>query len=225
MRFSIKNVEYYPGREIKIIHFLVDEKTKDQAKKIAEKKVKHTMPVSVSGEVRGAVRLLYNHWQGKIADKAVRVWLEQNAIRTQEYDEIRTNDFKQPDIWDLRVEPSGFELEVRSSCLSRLNHTLEHVVNHYKILGPYTIPGFKESERSKYAHLQVIYPYTQVSLNQRLNTGMEIEGYAVGWASREKLFKEGFDWSWGASLYRAILIKDGEQMSKLIDFLKGRKSK
>lgn len=220
LRFSVTNVEYYRGKEIKTIHFLVDERIKDQSKKIAEKKAKYTMPVSVSGEVRGVGRLLYNHWQGKIADKAVRVWLEQKDIETQEYDEIRTNDFKRPDPWDLRVKSSGLELEVRSSCLSRSNHTLEHVANHYKILGPYTIPGFKESEKSKYAHVQVIYPYTQASLNQRLKSGMEIEGYAVGWATRENLFKEGFDWHWGATLYRAILIKDGELMSELVNFLK-----
>lgn len=223
LRFSTKNVEYYHGREIKVVHFLVDKKIKEQAKKIAEKKAKYTMPVSVSGEVRDVVRVFYNHWQGKIADKAVRVWLEQNTMKIQEYDDIRTNGFKRYDPWDLRVEPSGLELEVRSSCLSRSHHTLEHVANHYKILGPYTIPGFKATEKSKYAHVQVIYPYTQVTINQRLKIGMEIEGYAVGWATREKLFKEGFDWSWGASLYRAILIKDGEQMSELINFLKEQK--
>lgn len=220
MTFLTEKVEYEPKKHIEIIQFEVDNGTKVSSLEIAKKKAPYTMKMSVSGFERSDKRHINNLWQGKIADKKAMQWLELQGFDVEEYDQIRADDFKKPDIWDLRETLTDIEIEVRSSCLASQGHKMAHVVSSYKLLGPYTIPGFKESERAKFLHIQVIYPFPQSILNQRLEAGEKVQGYIMGWITRDELFKKGFDWSYEETHYKVILLKDAHEMAKLPVFLK-----
>lgn len=219
MTFAIKKVEYETSKHVEIVEFEVEEDTRLNASEIAKKKAPHTMKWSVGDFERDSKRQLYNLWQGKVADKKAMQWLEMKGFQIEEYDQIRKDDFKHSDPWDLKVSTSNIEIEVRSSCLAKPAHDMAHVIRNYKLLGPYTIPGFKESERAKYLHIQVIYPYIQPILNQELEGGRKVQGYIMGWISRDDLFKRGFDWSYKETNYKVVLLKDACKMLELIDFL------
>ena len=223
MTFSIKKVEYETGKHHEIVQFEVDQDTRRNALEIAKKKAPYTMKWSVSDFERDEKRQMNNLWQGKIADKKAMQWLESQGFDIEEYDQIRTDNFEHPDPWDLKETASKIEIEVRSSCLAKPFHDMAHVIRNYKVLGPYIIPGFKESERAKYLHVQVIYPYVQDRLNQELDAEGEVQGYIMGWASRDELFKKGFDWFYRETRYRVVLIKDSHEMLELVDFLKKRR--
>lgn len=224
MTFCAKKVVYGNGESTEIIQFEVDEDIKSDALDIAKRKAPYTMKWSVGDYERDSKKQLYNLWQGKIADKKTMQWLESNGFQIEEYDQVRMNNFKNPDPWDLRVVSSNIEIEVRSSCIAKPNHDLSYVISSYKLLGPYRIPGFKDSERDKYLHIQIIYPYIQNSLNQELEKRSKVQGYMVGWITRGDLFKRGFDWSYRETRYKVVVIKDSCKMSELAKFLPDAKS-
>lgn len=217
---TIKKIEYEKGKQIEILQFEVDEQIRQDALDIAKRKAPYTMKWSVSNFERNEKRQLNNLWQGKIADKGTMKWLVTKGFSIEEYDQIRTDNFKHPDPWDLRIIKSNIEIEVRSSCLAKTSHDLAYVINNYKLLGPYTIPGFKDSEKAKYLHIQVIYPYPQVVLNKKLENEDEIYGYIMGWISREELFTRGFDWHYQKTKYKVVILRDARQMFELVEFLK-----
>jgi hypothetical protein len=220
LAFLTEKVEYEPKKYIEIVQFEVDDDTKLNSLEIAKKKAPYTMKMSVSGFERSEKRHINNLWQGKIADKKTMQWLESQGFHIEEYDQIRTDNFRKPDIWDLTETLTDIEIEVRSSCLASQAHNMAHVVSNYKLLGPYTIPGFKESERAKFLHIQVIYPFIQSTLNQRLEAGEKVQGYIMGWISRDELFKKGFDWNYQETHYKVIFLKDAFEMAKVPVFLK-----
>lgn len=78
----------------------------------------------------------------------------------QEYDEVRRDQFKQPDPWDLRcVDPNGNSrmVEVRSSFVHRLNDA-ERLWTHPRqsLLGPYQTAA-KSMEAAKDLFWQVAF--------------------------------------------------------------------
>ena len=206
------------GKKITIVHFTCGKEIFEESKKIAEKKADNTMTMSVSGSSRDRDKIVSHHIQGKIADKAFKKYLEQKGFDVEEYDEIRTDDFKKPDPWDLRIVTFDCPCEVRSSCISKPAHDLNMVLNYYRILGPYTITGYKESEGEKYLHVQVMFLKTALDLKDEIQKGNAIEGYIVCFIDRKTLFKIGSDWSYGVAKYKVLKIWEAKNLKLIKDF-------
>lgn len=137
-----------------------------RARHLAARKVNLVDIHSPGGDRRSHDVRLRRLVAGKLADHAVAqlltLYYARNAplFWVQEYDDVRTDQFKQPDPWDLRcIDPKGNSrmVEVRSSFVHRLNNA-ERLWTHPRqsLLGPYRTAA-KSMEAAKDLFWQVAF--------------------------------------------------------------------
>lgn len=135
----------------------------DDARVFVEKKIEYVDVHSPAGVVRNIDVIRSRLLAGKLADHAVAAIL-QSAFRknglyaeVQEYDAVRTDDFREPDPYDLAIiATSGkYELEVRSSFCYKLA-PVENIINKLSSYGFYTSKT-KAYEPPKHFYWQVVF--------------------------------------------------------------------
>ena len=148
------------------IRVVFDRDDLDCARQVAIRKVDLVNVDSPGGSPRNRDVRLRRLVAGKLADHAVRRILERyyrkNGKRwaVEEYDEVRTDGFRDADPWDLRCfDDTGRSLlvEVRSSFVHRLNSAYRLQNNHRQsLLGPYATAS-KPGEQPKDLFWQVAF--------------------------------------------------------------------
>jgi len=132
--------------KFKIIKAIFEKKDIEEAKKIALAKFKFTNPNDPSGNARSDDTIYNRHCAGKLADFAVKHLINKkfevsgSPLLCVDYDEIRTDNFKEPDLFDLAIyseDSKKIEIEVRSSFCYRIKNPQE-IINKMSIIGPYT---------------------------------------------------------------------------------------
>ncbi|ELA8470244.1 hypothetical protein WOB87_09555 [Vibrio parahaemolyticus] len=207
-------------------------------------KVAHGDP---SGSPRSQQERFSQNFLGALADIScgylLRKFFEKHnlPITVESYDQVRTDDFQEHDLYDIKIKTGGAEsiVEVRSSlCVQK---SLAGVINDWHILGPYQSQskGKTESEKEFYIrpmfHLKNYRDYQKDHQNNmppmktydrsdglRLFEDGEVDLYILGGATTEIMSsskawdEKGETLKQGKTNFRVVLIKDGLQTQ---DFL------
>jgi hypothetical protein len=212
----------------------------NQAEGIAEKKADYIKKGDPAGRQRGRTEIVSQNFLGALAEIActrlLRTYFKKYKIPliVESYDEVRTDNFKDSDLYDIRLTSkySQWIVEVRSSiCLQK---SLSGLINDWHILGPYQteIKGNFETEKEFYIrpmfHLKRHREnyqerfYRRSEGMQRLKNG-EIDLYILGGATADIMSGEkarddkGETLKQGESSFRVVDIKDGLQVDKFLE--------
>lgn len=225
MKFQTKKWSCGNNRPHNVIKVIFEDEDIFRAQKVANAKLEYIDVHSPSGNIRQTKVIKNRIIAGKLADASV-ARLIQNRINKQgsavpygieEYDQSRTDDFKQPDPYDLLLTtPKGHTqtIEVRSS-FSYLLARPELIIQKLSIYGWYTSTN-KPKETPRDWYWQVIYYLRPRDIPQgnshfkvdvfedQIDDG-EIVGYVVGGASRHVFEERGEDRKdQDKALYKAI---------------------
>ncbi len=176
----------------------------DQARQIAEQKIQYINVHSPGGVKRTPEIVRSRIIAGKLADYAVKellikeIELRGSQISVREYDEIRSDEFRKPDLYDLQIigNQNTRDVEVRSS-FSYILSDEKRIIHRLSIYGWY-VSYNKPIEPPRDFYWQVIYylrPHNIAkSINwpdvpifeDRIDAGA-VSGYVVGGATRSML--------------------------------------
>ena len=141
---------------------------------------------------------------GQLGEEGFRKFLKNNEISYQYYDDIRTDDFKEKDLFDfMLVNRMGNKIEV-SVKASKLKKSIADTVERNNIL------AYPQQVKAITVQPFIDYPKKEIVL--------------VGWASKEQLEKippgylPGFFSDRGVR-YHKLKIRDSNPMSTLVSFL------
>lgn len=225
MKFSLKSWRCDDVKNQDVVEVTFDASDIDVAAKVADAKVKFINIHNPSGIKRPQNVIRNRIIAGKLADAAVARLLQDRIIKLglagvvtiDEYDQIRSDDFENPDPYDIRLvrsgQPEAETIEVRSSFCYRLAPP-EKIVQKLSIYGWYTSAN-KPIEAPRDWYWQVIYylrpsdiPHSdgpRVRIFEDALRGGELVGFIVGGADKALLEASGVNRSDqdGAS-YRAI---------------------
>lgn len=215
-----------------------------RAAKVADQKVRFINAHNPGGKWRNADVIRSRIIAGKLADAAVLQFIEQEVKHQdlqwelEEYDQTRTDDFRDPDPYDLLIikpDQQRSEIEVRSSFCYRLAPP-DRMVQKLSIYGWYTSAN-KPVEKPHDWYWQFVYylrprdmvppegekKWPNVDLfEDRLKNGA-LTGYIVGGANRQ-LFEDNEYASerrdQDGAMYRAIYpICNGLDCQKMLDVM------
>lgn len=225
------------------IHLVVevsfDTQDIENARQIVHKKIDYVDVHSPAGVEREEDVIKCRLLAGKLADHAVKYAIEQSIghyaseHKVIEYDLIRTDQFKNPDPFDLAVQFEQnelVELEVRSSFCYKLG-PLSNIINKFSSYGFYTTRT-KPNEPKKDIYWQVVFynvPYDLSGDEDRIEEinifeddieSGNLKAYIVGGGARA-LFESEIacirpDQD-GAFYYSLSPITEGKDCSKLIN--------
>lgn len=183
---------------------------------IANKKSRYTMPIGTSGTKRNKMEILNKHFRGKLGVLCVKNFIQKHCqCDVVDYDDIRKNEYKRPDEFDLMIGEKI--LEVRTSLLPKeFKFTseielLKYVLDNLRLLGPYTIQDGKPKEKPKDIYIQIIYPYVKYEFDEifiNLLNGNEIDLtlHIFGFDTIDVLKEQGETFFYGASKYLALKL-------------------
>lgn len=211
-----------------------------QSEWIAEEKAKYIKKNDPSGRPRDRAEIVSQNFLGALADIActrlLRTYFKKHQIpiKVDSYDEVRTDNFENSDLYDIRLSTATSEwiVEVRSSlCIKK---SLRGLINDWHILGPYQtdIKGDFETEKEFYIrpmfHLKRFRDnykdnfYRRSDGMQLLKDG-EIDLYILGGATAEIMSSDkawderGETLKQGRSSFRVVYIKDGLQTNDFLE--------
>jgi hypothetical protein len=140
---------------------------------------------------------------GKLADYAVltlltrRVALLNMPVELIEYDNVRSDDFKQPDLFDIQVKAAAtFDVEVRSSFCYKVADPAK-IPSTFSIYGWY-VTGNKPIEPKRPYYWQVVYHmrpsdvepagwWPRLPIFEKEVANGSVDAYVVGGATRDML--------------------------------------
>lgn len=200
--------------------FIPDHKDISEALCIAQKKSQYIGNFNPLGEAVKTENKKETIFWGKLGDFGVSIFITQKwKVKVEDYDKVRTDGFKYPDQWDLRIlhNESEYLGEVRTSnlgqkILKNYRERVQYIYDHLRLLDGYVVSNFKKEEAVKDIYFQVVYPYTKKELNRffkLIEDGKSpyFHGLICGYALREDFDKIGHKFKYGNSLYKAIEIK------------------
>jgi hypothetical protein len=216
----------------------------DRARQIAVAKVNHINSHNPGGIRRPPHVIEIRIIAGKLADFAVREMIGQcihhwdlgAAFRLDEYDSGRTDNFENPDPYDLELtnltSRQSQTIEVRSSFSYRLKPVTK-IAEKLSIYGWYTSAN-KPIEPERDWYFQVVYYLRPRDVpdeygipvpvfEDQLETG-SVTAYVVGGANQELLQQKGIDRTdHDGANYRAIFpICKGQDCSSMLHAILGR---
>lgn len=175
-----------------------------QALAVADGKLKYINAHSPGGIKRSPAVIRSRSIAGKLADYSVKqVLLNEIAaknpdLQVQEYDEIRTDNFQQPDKYDLRIidAKAAWDVEIRSSFCYKLRDE-KKIIQKLSTYGWYTSYN-KPIEPPRDFYWQFIYYMRPESIDPNEaapNIGVfedqvdngKVHGYIVGGATKDML--------------------------------------
>jgi hypothetical protein len=194
-----------------------------------------------SGRTREPEEIENQNFLGTLADKVCAEILEryfrQHLIpaRVIRYDDIRTDNFENPDLYDLKIETKNenFLVEVRSSVCIFL--PVEQMLKKWQILGPYVSLTKGSTETKKPFYLRPIFHLTDFENNKKTQsyqrTGAveaiasgNLALYFVGGATLEMLEQNGRNESGrelkqGMAMFKVLDITDGLDAREILQVI------
>jgi hypothetical protein len=207
MQFIPETWKCEDGHDHNVIKVNFDLQDISRAGSIADKKIDHIDAHNPGGRLREAGVIRNRIIAGKLADAAVLTFLRQEANSHKlnwqftEYDQARTDDFCNPDPYDLlMIDSQGQQttIEIRSSFCYRLS-PYNKIAKKLSIYGWYTTAN-KPTEEIKDWYWQVVYYLRPLDITPPdretwpdvkvfedcLNSGC-LSGFIVGGSSRKLL--------------------------------------
>lgn len=128
MTFVSKTVT--PQRKVEALNVSVDEKLDciRDAYRVSRKKVKYT---ANTWKKRTDMQILSDHWVGDFAKQTVKLYLQSQNLSVIDYDDVRDDGFKRPDMFDLTY--NGIEIEIKSS-VEKYTTNLIDIINKRRII-------------------------------------------------------------------------------------------
>jgi hypothetical protein len=180
----------------------------NKATRIADQKVRYINVHSPGGIRRPPAVIRSRIIAGKLADYAVARLLSRKArerevaVEISEYDEIREDDFRNPDPYDLRCSTADrtWDVEIRSSFSYRISNP-RNIINKLSIYGWY-VSRNKPDEAHHDFYWQVIYhmrpqdirvpakpkyPWPDLPIFEQELAAGSVTGYLIGGATRAML--------------------------------------
>lgn len=180
----------------------------EKATLIADQKVRHINVHSPGGIERPPQVIRSRIIAGKLADYAVEKLLRVKArerkveIDISEYDEVRDDDFRNPDPYDLRCATAtrAWDVEIRSSFCYQISRP-QSIINKLSIYGWY-VSRDKPDEAHHDFYWQVIYhmrpadvqvptkpkyPWPKLPIFEEHLAAGSVTGYVIGGATRAML--------------------------------------
>ena len=184
---------------------LSDKALIELAQEQAKRKSAHVHVDDPSGRSRSNRELFSQNFLGVVADLAcaevLRLFLKKYHVPAIiiRYDDVRTDDFRNPDEYDVKVACAGKELyvEVRSSTCCLIPY--ERMLREWQVLGPYASASKGSSEAGKHFYFRPLYHFSRTPTTkdyeradgaQHLLDG-RLKLYLVGGASEELLRSNG----------------------------------
>jgi len=184
-----------------------------------------------AGNPRSYAEKLSQNFLGVLADmvcaEILRSYFQKHGIpiTIERYDDVRTDNFENHDLYDIRLINQGREVlvEVRSSSCILLS--VEAMVRRWQILGPYVSTAKGSTETDKPFYMRVLYHLADFERNRTENFYSRSQGisyvkngdlqlYFVGGATLDLLKKfgrneRGEEMKQGKSEFRVLNITEG----------------
>jgi hypothetical protein len=171
---------------------------------IADQKLQFVNVHSPGGVVRSPAVIRNRIISGKLADQAVKYLINSTiasrglSLVVQEYDEVRVDGWRNPDLFDLQISSSAShrDIEVRSS-FSYILQRPERIIQRLSIYGWY-VSGNKPSEPPRDFYWQVFYYMRPRDISKQADwpdvpvfedqlVAGSVRGYIIGGATKELL--------------------------------------
>lgn len=203
------------------------------------KKAEKVHKDSPSGRRRDFEEIRSQNFLGTLADivctEILRRYFKKHSldILVTRYDDIRTDDYKEHDLYDLKLSSQGqdYLVEIRSSvCLFLPLHSM---IYNWQILGAYVsdVKGTTETDKpfylrpiyhlSSYAENRITQQYQRTSADELVRRG-ELQLYFVGGATSLMLQAKGRNESGqelkqGRTQFRVLDIADGLDAKEILE--------
>jgi hypothetical protein len=230
------------------VTFLADQKTLNYVISQAQAKAPYTHINNPSAKKRTKQEVYNAQLLGTLADYAcsdlLRSYLNRYApipLITERYDDIRTDEYKKPDMFDTRVlNPTNnkvlSEIEIRSSVCNQI--PLEPMIKTWHVLGWYVTQN-KPAEKIRDFYMRPIYhynlyntgkPYALRDAESHLMSGA-LDLFIVGGATPQLIETEGevqkkFGLLQEGATYQVVHIKNsmgvGESLKAIMDLCVSR---
>jgi hypothetical protein len=179
--------------------FCATEAQVTQALSIVAQKKGYINSKAPSGVTRSSARIETNIAHGVLAQFAVvDVLTRYYTGQVEMYDQVRTDEFKDHDPWDLRVDVNDqwYHVEVRSSYIQQkcedVADVLRCIQDEYNLIANYET-SYKAKEAQKHIFFQVYWTHVQ-QVAEELYASEALVGlccYVVGWATAKQVKEEG----------------------------------
>ena len=156
------------GHDVCKVAFLDDVETLDLVVSQARAKAPYTHLNNPSARRRTKQEVYNAQLLGTLADKACSALLQsfldkhaESRFTTERYDDVRTDEYRRPDLFDARVIDSDqgtvlAEIEIRSSVCNRI--PLEPMIRTWHVLGWYVTQD-KPAEKVRDFYMRPLYHY------------------------------------------------------------------
>ncbi|OOY48201.1 hypothetical protein, partial [Solemya velum gill symbiont] len=236
MKFKKINIGNHSILHIQVVN---DLELLKRAEQFARSKSPNVKTGDPSGRERKQSELFSQNFLGSLADIVCAEVLTKymnkhnHPIEVLQYDEVRTDNFLNPDMYDIKLINNNNEyiVEVRSSACIYLS--LEAMIMKWQVLGPYSSETKGGFEDDKAFYIRPLYHlksyeknrtdkhYTRSSGIDLVKSG-DLNLYIVGGATSEIMNKKGRNESGeelkqGKSEFKVVDIKDALDAN---DFLK-----
>ncbi len=211
---------------------------------LAEKRAIRKSPKVKKGDSGGKIRthneIFSQNFLGALADiactKLLGSYFKEHSIPifVESYDQVRTDNFKDADLFDIRLTSATVQsiVEVRSSVCNLL--PLENLINKWHILGPYYSEAKGGLETLKDYYIRPMYHLNRFEENKRTKfyrkaNGMQllksgdIDLYIFGGATAAILSSDkakdenGETLKQGKSSFKVVDIKDGLEPKEFLE--------
>ena len=227
------------GHDVCKVAFLEDRETLDQVISQARSKAPYTHLNNPSARKRTKQEVYNAQLLGTLADKAcsvlLQLFLDKHApsrYTAQRYDDVRTDEYKRPDLFDTRVVTTGgesvlAEIEIRSSVCNRI--PLEPMIRTWHVLGWYVTQD-KPVEKVRDFYMRPIYHYNLYDAGKAyelkdaaehlMNGALDL--YIVGGATLHILetrgeVQRGFGLLQEGATYQVVRIRDSLGMGEFLN--------
>lgn len=217
-----------------VIRMKVVEKMKRRAEYTARMKATYTMDTWL--RKRTPQERFVTLYEGDLAKVALKEFLGINSVPYEDYDEVRDDEFKYRDKWDIRVKRS-YLVEIKSSVESRTSD-VETVLSQRRYMvypgkeadinvQAYYVPrlsGFEVSFANFIKNMNEVRKLELDEIAKRLTEELKIV-FLMGWISREELSRKQtfvMDPTLIGERRRKhydVKIREGEKMSSLPGYI------
>ncbi len=226
-----------------ILRVLLDSVVIELAKAQAALKARHINCGDPSGRQRGAAEVDSQNFLGTLADLVcARILVGyfrkyHLSIGVTRYDDVRTDDFKDHDQYDIKLSSAeaDYLVEIRSSVCIYLS--LQAMIRKWQILGHYITDAKGETETAKPFYLRPLYhlstfaenrqtqSYQRTSAVELIQRG-DLQLYFVGGATHDLMMQHGRneagqELKQGRAQFRVLNIMDGLDAQEILQTIAG----
>lgn len=195
----------FHGHQFLELSVITDHELMSVAREQALKKCAHVHLSDPAGRKRSSEEAFSQNFLGVVADAAcahiLRLYIAKYQLGATviRYDDIREDEFRDPDQYDIKIQDADREwyVEVRSSVCCFIS--LERMLKEWQVLGPYASASKGETERSKHYYFRPLYHFTrskqtgdyQRADGERHLINGHLKLYLVGGATNDLIRKKG----------------------------------